>query len=104
MSLEKLICTQCGSNQIKVVSATVFECESCGTLLKEDEPAVATQNAPKEKPFRSKRIQYGLEDQPDFSVDANNNYEDAGNNFIKQIFWLGIAAGAVALIAWLFSL
>ena len=80
MSLQKLICTQCGSNELKVVSSTVFECESCGTILKEEKPKEIPQpppiQKPKEKPFRSKR-QFTVLDEPGYGDESMQEQADS---------------------------
>lgn len=109
MSLQKLICTQCGSNELELFGKAAFKCESCGTILveeKEKEPDQQTlkdrvRQKTKEKPFRSARIQHGLEDQPDFTHDTSDHYADSGNQFMKMIFWIGIVSGIAALAGWL---
>lgn len=109
MSLQKLICTQCGSNELELFGKAAFTCESCGTILVDDKPKEPSGNTlkdtvqlkNKEKPFRSKRIQHGLDDQPDFTHDASEHYADAGNDFMKMIFWIGILGGVAALVGWL---
>jgi len=89
MSLEKIICTQCGSNQIKVVSATVFECESCGTILKEEQPSPAPV---KEKPFRSKREFRALGEADDSEYYAEERTDgsvgESDTGATKMIFYI----------------
>lgn len=112
MSLTKLICTQCGSNELELFGKSAYKCESCGTILVAEEPNEPTgqtlkekmHQKTKEKPFRSARIQHGLEDQPDFTHDADEHYSESGNQFMKMIFWIGVIGGIVALVVWLFSL
>jgi transcription initiation factor TFIIIB Brf1 subunit/transcription initiation factor TFIIB len=105
MALQKLICTQCGSNELELFGRAAYKCESCGTILKEEKPKEVPQPPPvqpkKEKPFRSRRIQHGLEDGPDFSHDSTDHYSEHGNQFIKMIFWIGIVGGIAALVGWL---
>ncbi len=109
MSLQKLICTQCGSNELALFGKAAFKCESCGTILvdeKPSEPGEKTlkeimQQKSKEKPFRSARIQHGIEDQPDFTKDTNDHYTEQGNQFIKLVFFAAIIGGLAMLVVWL---
>lgn len=109
MSLQKLICTQCGSNELELFGKAAFKCESCGTILVEEKPKEPGQRSlkdtiqqkTKEKPFRSARIQHGLDDQPDFRHETNDHYSEQGNQFVKMIFWIGMIGGIAALAGWL---
>lgn len=110
MPLQELICTQCGSNELKLFGQSAFKCESCGTILVDEKPKEPSgetlkekiQQKTKEKPFRSKRIQHGLDDQPDFTKESfSDDYNEASNQFMKTIFWIGIVGGIAALIGWL---
>lgn len=103
MALQELVCSQCGSNELELFGANAYKCESCGTILKEEKPKDTPKPPPlpKQKPFRSKRIQHGLDDQPDFTHDPNEDHYTAGNQFMKMIFWVGVIGGLAVLCAWL---
>jgi len=85
MSLEKLTCTQCGSNEIKVVSASVFQCESCGTILKDKEEKP-------QKPFRSKREFRALGEADDSEYYGEERTDgsvgDSDTGATKMIFYI----------------
>jgi DNA-directed RNA polymerase subunit RPC12/RpoP len=92
--MQKIVCPQCGSNELTLFGSSAYKCESCGTILKDDKPQ-------QQKPFRSKRIARGLEDEADLSSDFSEDHHEAGGQFLKLIFWIGIIGGLGGLCAWL---
>jgi hypothetical protein len=106
--LEKLICSQCGSNELQPFGASAFKCESCGTILKvEDKPQAPSPppvpSTAQPKPFRSGRQFTVLDDEDGFSpgTDLEVDAADPQNKIVLIIVIL--IAGAVLGLLMLFS-
>src|SRR3954468_24685348 len=75
--MEKLICPQCGGNDLKIFGNSAYKCESCGTILKDEPEPVAPISPPPPQVkssspthFMTSEERYGNEDNSfDFSSD-----------------------------------
>lgn len=103
MTLEKLVCSQCGSNELQLFGKSAYKCESCGTILKaEDKPQVApppvpisSQPQPQPKPFRSGRSFTILNDEDGFTPDTDLEVDAADPQNRIVLFIVILVAAAV---------
>jgi hypothetical protein len=107
--MEKLICPQCGGNEFKVFGNSAYKCESCGTILKEEEEGKALEKTkyeplPAPSPFTTSVEKYGTDfsndiDNDNNSTSGNNNDNDDGSSpATKQIVGILFAVVIVVVI------
>lgn len=104
--LEKLICPQCGGNELNTFGQSAYKCESCGTILKdkaEDKKAKSDHYvAPLSTDFtnsidRNRSVFMNSEERYGESMNEKTDNVD-GDTFLKVIIGIGILliAGLIA--------
>ena len=82
--LEKLLCPQCGGNDLKIFGESAFKCEACGTILQNSEkekPNISSHYvAPVTSEFLNSEERYG-----DDYLNENNDEISSGDSFIKTL-------------------
>lgn len=109
--LEKLLCSQCGGNDLKPFGNAAYKCESCGTILRDepDEKKIASDHfvAPVSNEFTN-----SIERKPSYYVNSEERYggdiEEKidnmdGDSFIKSIVIIGVLGLVGILLAYFLS-
>ena len=104
--MEKLVCTQCGGNELKPFGAFAYKCESCGTILKEEEKtAPAPPPAHFSAPVRDFRYDDENDDYEPLSRHTDgSDIDNPDTSAIKLILYIILAIiAAGGLLYLLFS-
>ena len=104
MELEKLLCPQCGGNDLEPFGLKAFKCRFCGAVLKISEPEKKAIPPSAQEPKRSSHYSAPLD--TNFRNTTRLNYDrdeetDPGSDFIKSIVYSALAVGIIGLIVYL---
>jgi hypothetical protein len=107
--MEKLICPQCGSNELAPFGAA-FKCESCGTILKEDS-STNTEKKPVEPPgpkthYAAPATDFRYDDENDgyepLSTHTDgSDIDNTDTSATKLIFWIIVILCTISLCVYL---
>src|SRR6267142_468827 len=90
--LEKLICPQCGGNDLNLFGSSAYKCAACGTILAIDEKAAEPSHSapPPKTEFMTSEERYGDE----YVNDKGQKMMD-GDTFVKLIVLVAVLALAI---------
>ena len=106
--LEKLVCPQCGGNDLQPFGNSAYKCQACGTILKDEQPVVKVvevnhYSAPLSNDFRDAiepREPVLMTSEERYPTESEIEAENMdGDSFLKLIVIIGVLV-LTGFIAW----